>query len=118
MIHDPVTWAQLSSCMRRDALIVDPRGYRWEGVTYAALAFAHCLIPAETFMPSSSTGTGTRRHPAPWKTLRARRYPGSSIQTGLPLPRRTRAEISSACWEPATTITWLGSQWTALAVRR
>ena len=43
---------------------------------------------------------------------------GSSIQTGLPLPRRTRADISRACWEPATTITWLGSQRTALAVRR
>jgi len=37
--------AQLSSCNRRDALIVAPRGYWWDGVTKAARLADNCESP-------------------------------------------------------------------------
>lgn len=37
-------------------------------------------------------------------------YGKGSTQMELPFPNNTRAEISNACCEPATTITWCGSQ--------
>ncbi len=75
-------------------------------------------MPALTLRPWSSTGTATRRLPAKAKTSREKRYPGSSIQTGLPGSTSTCAEISRACWDPETIKIWSASQVTDRAVRK
>ena len=43
--------------------MVTPSGNWWEGETNAALALRHCVMPAATSRPSSSTGTGTSSQP-------------------------------------------------------
>src|ERR1700719_3601360 len=100
MIHDPDLYDHSSNCSRREALIVTPRGNWCDGVTSAALALGHRLMPTATFNPSASTGTGTTLQPFKANTFQAKRYPGSSIQTRLPRSRRTRVVISTACCEP------------------
>src|ERR1022692_4080857 len=44
------------------------------------------------------------RQPASVRAYRINSYPGSSIHTGLPGSSSTRAERSSACWEPLSTM--------------
>jgi len=50
--------------------MVEPSGNWWEGVTKAARALLHVLIPAVTSMPSASTGIGTGTQSASSRTRR------------------------------------------------
>ena len=59
MIHAPVRCAQSSSSSRRAIDMTVPVGNWCDGVTYAARACGQRAMPADTFSPAVSTGTGT-----------------------------------------------------------
>src|SRR5580700_4527914 len=105
MIHMPLRAAQLSSAIRRAALMVIPIGYWCDGVMYAARTAPPRRMCGDTSRPSGSTDTGTSRAPAAANASRAPGYPGSSTQTRSPGSSRTCAASCNASCDPVVTNT-------------